>query len=117
MLGDSHHLCLRKTNTKFRLDLTAATRVYLLEPQWNPMLEEQALSRVHRIGQTRPVTMIRLVMKNTFEQNVIITQKKKKDLVDLTMEQGRLKEGDDGKQQLSVCPPYLRPTIALLTFF
>lgn len=66
------------------------------------MLEEQALSRVHRIGQTRPVTMIRLVMKNTFEENVITTQKKKRDLVDLTMEQGRLKEGDAGKQQLHV---------------
>ena len=94
-------------NVNARLDLTTATRAYLLEPQWNPMLEEQALSRVHRIGQERPVTTIRLVMKNTFEENVIATQERKKHLVDLTVERGRLKDGNAGRQQLHVCTTLL----------
>jgi hypothetical protein len=50
------------------LDLTAASSVHLLEPQWNPSLEEQALARVHRLGQTRLVTAIRYVMENSFEE-------------------------------------------------
>ncbi|KAJ3535529.1 hypothetical protein NM208_g536 [Fusarium decemcellulare] len=41
------------------LTLTAATRAYLMEPHWNPTLEEQALARIHRIGQTREVTTVR----------------------------------------------------------
>jgi len=51
-----------------RLDLTAASRVHLLEPQWNPSLEDQALARAHRLGQTRSVTTLRYVMKNSFEE-------------------------------------------------
>jgi len=40
-----------------------ATRVHLIEPGWNPMLEKQALDRVHRLGQTRPVKQIRYVVQ------------------------------------------------------
>ncbi|KAK6342296.1 hypothetical protein TWF718_007699 [Orbilia javanica] len=50
------------------LDLTTASEVHLLEPQFNPMLEEQALARVHRIGQTQAVTTIRYVMKDSYEE-------------------------------------------------
>ena len=39
-----------------------------MEPQWNPMLEEQALDRVHRIGQTKPVTTVRYIVKDSFEE-------------------------------------------------
>ena len=39
-----------------------------MEPQWNPTVEEQALARVHRMGQTKPVTTIRFMMENTFEE-------------------------------------------------
>ena len=52
----------------YRIDLTAACRVHLMEPQWNPMAEEQALDRVHRIGQTRPVTAIRYIVKGSVEE-------------------------------------------------
>ena len=51
-----------------RLDLTAASRVHLLEPQWSPMAEEQAFDRVHRMGQTRAVTVTRYVMKDSIEE-------------------------------------------------
>jgi SNF2 family DNA or RNA helicase len=52
----------------YSLNLTAASRVHLLEPQWNPSLEDQAMARAHRLGQTRPVTTIRYVMENSFEE-------------------------------------------------
>ncbi len=45
------------------LNLTMATRVHLVEPSWNPMLEEQALDRVHRLGQTRQVKQIRYIVE------------------------------------------------------
>lgn len=45
-----------------------ASHVHLMEPQYNPMLEEQALARVHRIGQMQPVTTIRYVIRNSYEE-------------------------------------------------
>ena len=48
--------------TLFSIDLTAASQVHLLEPGWNPMLERQALDRVHRIGQKRNVLTIRYIV-------------------------------------------------------
>ncbi|KAF1849354.1 uncharacterized protein K460DRAFT_305410 [Cucurbitaria berberidis CBS 394.84] len=67
------------------LDITAASRAYIMEPQWNPTVEEQALARVHRMGQTREVTTIRFVMEGTFEERVVETQEKKRELADLLL--------------------------------
>ncbi|KAL6812598.1 hypothetical protein V8C40DRAFT_277717 [Trichoderma camerunense] len=50
------------------LDLTNASRVHLLEPQWNPAVEEQALARVYRMGQCRPVVTTRYIMKDSIEE-------------------------------------------------
>lgn len=50
------------------LTLTAANRAYLMEPHWNPTIEEQTLARIHRLGQTRPVVTIRFVMQNSIEE-------------------------------------------------
>jgi SNF2 family DNA or RNA helicase len=52
---------------KTRLNLTAASRACLMEPQWNPSIEEQALARIHRLGQTRKVETIRFVVKDSIE--------------------------------------------------
>ena len=53
-----------------------------MEPQWNPTFEEQALARVHRIGQMKPVTTIRYVLKDTIEEQFVVNkiQDVKKDL-------------------------------------
>ncbi len=51
-----------------RLNLTTANHVFLMEPQWNPMIEDQALDRVHRIGQTKEVTTVRYIVNNTLEE-------------------------------------------------
>jgi len=69
------------------LNITAASRVYLMEPQWNPNIEAQALARVHRLGQTRRVTTIRFIMKDSIETHVINIQDRKKHLGDLLLSQ------------------------------
>lgn len=56
------------TTDKLRLNLTAANHVFLMEPQWNPMVEEQALDRVYRIGQTKEVTTVRYIVNHTLEE-------------------------------------------------
>ncbi|KAF2492652.1 hypothetical protein BU16DRAFT_620011 [Lophium mytilinum] len=63
------------------LNLAIASRVYLLEPQWNPHIESQAIGRVLRLGQTAQVVIIRYIMRNTIEEsNVLSKQEKKRQL-------------------------------------
>ncbi|KAI0530449.1 SNF2 family N-terminal domain-containing protein [Xylaria digitata] len=68
------------------LNLTVANNVHLVEPQWNPAVEEQAVARALRMGQTREVTIFRYIMKNTVEQNIINLQKKKTRLAKFTFD-------------------------------
>ncbi|KAI0756790.1 SNF2 family N-terminal domain-containing protein [Daedaleopsis nitida] len=67
------------------LNLTAAQRVYLMDPYWNPAVENQAVDRIHRLGQTRPVTTIKLIIENTIEARLLEVQKKKTELANLTL--------------------------------
>ncbi|KAJ6797573.1 putative SWI/SNF-related matrix-associated actin-dependent regulator of chromatin subfamily A member 3-like 1 [Iris pallida] len=62
------------------INLTAASRVYLVEPWWNPAIEEQAMDRVHRIGQREEVRVVRLVVKDSVEERILALQEKKKKL-------------------------------------
>ncbi len=64
------------------LNLTGADFIIHLDPWWNIAAENQASDRAHRIGQTRPVTVMKLVAKGTIEEKVIELQNKKKDLMD-----------------------------------
>lgn len=66
------------------------------------MLEEQAISRLHRLGETKPVFIRRFVIRNTFEQKIVERQVRKRVLADLVLGRKTLKEGDDGKRQLMV---------------
>lgn len=52
------------------LNLTCANHCFLMEPSWNPGTEEQALNRIHRIGQSKPVHVVKLIADNTIEQNI-----------------------------------------------
>lgn len=63
-----HQWLQRLISIYIRLNLTAASRAYLMEPQWNPAIEEQALARVYRLGQTRPVETIRFLVKESIEE-------------------------------------------------
>lgn len=62
------------------LTLTAADYVFVMDPWWNPAVEEQAIDRAHRIGQDRPVNVYRLVAKGTIEEKVSQLQQRKRDL-------------------------------------
>ena len=60
--------CIRARLNESSLDLTAASKAYIVEPQCNPMVEEQALDRIHRFGQTKYVTTVRYIIKDTWEE-------------------------------------------------
>ncbi|MEZ4392819.1 MAG: DEAD/DEAH box helicase [Polyangiales bacterium] len=64
------------------LNLTAADTVILCDPWWNPAVEEQAGDRAHRIGQTRAVTVYRLLSKGTVEERVMALQDRKRRLAE-----------------------------------
>ncbi|OAA72939.1 SNF2-related protein [Akanthomyces lecanii RCEF 1005] len=67
------------------LTLTEASRAYLLEPHWNPTIEEQALGRIYRIGQEKEVTTVRLFVRDSFETHVMNVQQSKKDLAQVIL--------------------------------
>ncbi|WP_110589938.1 DEAD/DEAH box helicase [Microbacterium suaedae] len=62
------------------LTLTEADYCILLDPWWNPAAENQAIDRTHRIGQTRPVMVYRLISEGTIEQKVVELQDRKRKL-------------------------------------
>ncbi|CAH9127549.1 unnamed protein product [Cuscuta epithymum] len=60
------------------INLTMASRVYLFDPWWNPAVEEQAMDRVHRIGQKEEVKIVRMIAVDTIEERILQLQEKKK---------------------------------------
>ena len=78
------------------LNLTAADYVLHLDPWWNPAVEDQASDRAHRIGQTRPVTVYRFVMRDTIEEKIVDLHASKRGLAE------DLLEGTDLSGKISV---------------
>ncbi|BAS00648.1 DEAD/DEAH box helicase [Blastochloris viridis] len=79
----------------FGLNLTAADYVIHLDPWWNPAVEDQASDRAHRIGQSRPVTIYRLIVKDSIEERIVALHRHKRNLADALL------EGADASAQLS----------------
>jgi superfamily II DNA or RNA helicase len=90
----------------FGLTLTEADYVFVLDPWWNPAAEAQAIDRAHRIGQTRPVTVYRLVSTDTIEEKVVALQDRKRDLFQRVVDEGGALSGaitaDDVKDLLGL---------------
>jgi superfamily II DNA or RNA helicase len=90
---DSPHLffiSLKAGNTG--LTLTAADYVFLFDPWWNRAVEEQAIDRTHRIGQTKCVFSYKLICRNTVEERILDLQARKKQLAnELISEEGFVK--------------------------
>jgi len=63
------------------LNLTMANQCFLMDPWWNPGIENQAIDRIYRIGQTRSVSVFRLVIENSIEDRVVKLQDKKCELI------------------------------------
>jgi len=78
------------------LNLTAADYVIHMDPWWNPAVEDQASDRAHRIGQFKPVTIYRLVIKNSIEEKIIKLHNQKRELAD------SLLQGADASGKISV---------------
>jgi SNF2 family DNA or RNA helicase len=77
------------------LNLTTADYVIHMDPWWNPAVEDQASDRAHRIGQQRPVTVYRLVAKDTIEERIIDLHHHKRDLADAVLDgQGTIRKLD-----------------------
>ncbi|MEI8148023.1 MAG: C-terminal helicase domain-containing protein, partial [Actinomycetes bacterium] len=91
--GDFFLISLKAGGTG--LNLTGADYVIHLDPWWNPAVEDQATDRAHRIGQTRPVTVYRLVAKDTIEEQILKLHGAKRDLV------AGILEGTDQAAKLS----------------
>ena len=94
------------------LNLTSASRIYLMEPYWysssflmyrNPAVEQQAIDRVHRLGQTKPVQTIRFIAKGTIEENIVALQQEKMRLARMTFNEDnkRTKKDTMKKQRLA----------------
>ncbi|KAF7534943.1 hypothetical protein G7054_g5773 [Neopestalotiopsis clavispora] len=83
------------------LNLTAGNNVYVMEPQYNPAAEAQAVDRVHRIGQKREVNIVRYIMENSIEEKMLVLQDKKNKLANLSMNRGKaMDKGEAAKQKL-----------------
>ncbi|PFH61010.1 hypothetical protein XA68_18428 [Ophiocordyceps unilateralis] len=71
------------------LNLTEASRVFIVDPWWNPAAEWQSADRCHRIGQTRPCTITRLCIEDSVESRMVLIQEKKTSMIHSTV------NGDD----------------------
>jgi superfamily II DNA or RNA helicase len=69
----------------FGLNLTRASYVIHLDPWWNPAVEDQASDRAHRIGQRLPVTVVRLVLRDTIEESILALHADKRALADAVL--------------------------------
>ena len=82
------------------LNLTAGNRVYVMEPQFNPAAEAQAIDRVHRLGQKREVVTTRFIMADSFEEKMLELQRKKQSLAELSLGKGKLDKAEATKRRL-----------------
>lgn len=80
----------------FGLNLTAANYIFLMDPWWNPSVENQAIDRAHRIGQERKVHVFRPIIKGTIEEKVLQLQQDKNELFQqvLSSENGKYFSGN-----------------------
>ncbi|KAI1457991.1 SNF2 family N-terminal domain-containing protein [Annulohypoxylon moriforme] len=76
------------------LDLTMATRVHLMEPGWNPLLEQQAIDRIHRLGQDKEVTATRYIVSgsDSIEQYILERQEQKINLITSSLEESKARD-------------------------
>jgi SNF2 family DNA or RNA helicase len=74
------------------LNLTSAQYVILFDPWWNPAVENQAIDRTHRIGQTNRVVAYRLLAKNTVEEKIRNLQKSKSELAAEVLDESKFSE-------------------------
>lgn len=85
------------------INLTAADTVILFDSDWNPQADLQAQDRCHRIGQTKPVVVYRLVTANTIDQKIVERAAAKRKLEKLVIHKNKFKGGHSGMNQSKSC--------------
>ena len=75
------------------LNLTEADYVFILDPWWNPAVEQQAIDRTHRIGQKNTVFIYKFITKNSVEEKILALQQRKRKIADslITTEESFIK--------------------------
>lgn len=73
------------------INLTAADTVIFYDSDWNPTVDEQAMDRTHRLGQTKQVTVYRLICKDTVEEKILEKAKKKSEIQKMVISEGNFK--------------------------
>lgn len=73
------------------LTLTCASHIVIMDPFWNPFVEEQAMDRAHRIGQIRPVFVHKLVIEGTVEDRILDLQQKKKEMINSALDENEMR--------------------------
>lgn len=86
----------------FGLNLTAADYVIHLDPWWNPAVEAQATDRAHRIGQERPVTVYRLITRETIEDGIVELHRKKRRIAESLLSGGDAVAGVSAEELLGL---------------
>ncbi|KAL9225985.1 hypothetical protein vseg_001847 [Gypsophila vaccaria] len=67
------------------LNLTAASHVFMMDPWWNPATEQQAMDRIHRIGQYKPIRIVKFVIEGTIEEEMLKLQERKELIFERTV--------------------------------
>jgi DNA repair protein RAD5 len=83
------------------LNLVEANNVVILEPWWNPAVEDQAMDRVNRIGQKRDMKVYRLVTKDSIEERICAIREEKRQLFKLTIENYKDQSNKDIDEQVA----------------
>ncbi|KAG0236579.1 putative DNA helicase ino80 [Actinomortierella wolfii] len=79
------------------INLTAADTVIFYDSDWNPTVDQQAMDRAHRLGQTRQVTVYRLITKGTIEERILQRAKQKDEIQKVVISGGEFKQNVDFK--------------------
>ncbi|ORX88611.1 hypothetical protein K493DRAFT_341174 [Basidiobolus meristosporus CBS 931.73] len=79
------------------INLTAADTVIFYDSDWNPTVDQQAMDRAHRLGQTKQVTVYRLITKGTIEEKILIRAKQKDEIQKVVISGGEFKQNVDFK--------------------
>lgn len=82
------------------INLTAADTVIFYDSDWNPTMDAQAMDRAHRLGQTRPVTVYRLVTRNSVEERILLRAKQKGTMQNLVIQGGRFNLNPDEADEI-----------------
>jgi SNF2 family DNA or RNA helicase len=84
------------------LNLTSASRVIMVDMWWNPAIEEQAIDRVHRIGQTNRVVVHKLAIRGSVDEKIGELQAKKREAASGALGDGVIRRKGQGAQKLSL---------------